>query len=162
VNDAGYIYNNGFFKTASLDNINASELLVEGGAFLSTGNVENGNNGTGTAGRSFINLHAGTIRVNGFLINGNETISLTTPTGGTGGTILQTGGKFEAAQSVFAHNGGYLGTNAQRINVFNITGGKFIMTGLPPATKDSLIIHREIRISNDGQFIIDSGRVVNF
>ena len=57
------------------------------------GNIENGHAGTG---RNNINLHNGMIRVNGNLINGSD-VNLTPL-----GTIFQDGGRFEAAQSVYA------------------------------------------------------------
>jgi hypothetical protein len=36
------------------------------------------------------------------------------------------------------------------------------MTGTPASPLDSLVIHREIIVSLDGQFIIDIDRIVNF
>ena len=152
LNDAGFIYNHGVFKTASLENVNISTLTVDGGSLVSMGNVENGHNGTG---RNNINLHNGTIRVNGNLINGAE--SNTAPHG----TIIQDGGRFEVSQSVFAlHSGNYTNV-ATSNNIFHIDGGKFILTGTPVSPLDSLVIHREIIVSKSGQFIIDQNRVVH-
>jgi len=117
------------------------------------GNIENAHIGPAT--RNFIHLNDGKIRVNGNFINGTEASST------LHGTYLQKGGLFEAAQSVYSYNGNPTVNTAANINIFHIDNGKFVMTGTPSAGNDSLLLNREIIVSETGQFIIDINRTVH-
>ena len=94
---------------------------------------------------------AGVLNINRSLYNGIVTGTSTAPA-----NISVAGGKVTVKESVKSFA-------VPASNEFNISGGKFVMTGTPnPASDASLLVAvKEIVVSNLGQFIVDKNRTVN-
>jgi len=153
-------FRNGFLaNSAGNVTISGGVVDVATSATVSAAKFLNGSGGDATdAGYAQIvgtaNLtvnNNGVLNINRSLYNGNVASGSNSPA-----NISVVDGKVTVRESVKSFE-------FPASNGFNISGGRFVMTGTPTASSDasSLIVRRAIVVSGAGRFIIDKNRIVN-
>ena len=153
------------FNDGAVGNIATSITEVQA-KFLngSHGDVgDAGYDGYGTsAGTAILNVYGANLNIYRSLYNGlvpltntNDNTNIVAP---VKVNLLADAGVVKVYESVKSYNRvGGVGSQIE----FNINSGQFIMTGTPPTGHDSLITQRRIEVFEDGQFVIDTDRLVN-